>query len=428
MHYNKISVLIPTKDRRDYLFHTLKTCLNQEYSNLDIIVLDDGSTDGSIEMVQGLMVNETRLSAVNNVKNIGMMENFEAGLNRVTEGYVIILGGDDGMLPYSFAKINELINETDASLITWPGATFTYAGVKSDTSQVSISIETRDFSDSYKWVSSDEYLERQCKNLFYPGDIETPMIYVKGVASIEIIREVKDKSPNGRFYNCSTPDGYSGIVLAGHVSKFLFYLRPLSIYGNSPTSTGLAYTRNDEKSKKIAKQFFESVSKVKMHKLLGMENYSPLMSIMTADFLLTAKDINNSTYTVDIKNVIEKGLRELQFGTFSEANISREIKIIKRIAEQHGMEDFFHSRAHNLKRNYKYPFTGNGLGPKQIFIKSTNLGVQNVYDSSYYVFYLLNSLSSFGTRTVLQTIKNSLTYKFSALRKSRRLSTYVANS
>ena len=43
------------------------------------------------------------------------------------------------------------------------------------------------------------------------------MIYVKGIASMNVIKEIKLKSPNNKFYQCSTPDGYSGFVLAGHL-------------------------------------------------------------------------------------------------------------------------------------------------------------------------------------------------------------------
>ena len=46
------TVIIPTKDRAKYLFHTLRTCTIQDYDNLEIIVSDDGSTDNTREVVE----------------------------------------------------------------------------------------------------------------------------------------------------------------------------------------------------------------------------------------------------------------------------------------------------------------------------------------------------------------------------------------
>ncbi len=45
------TVIIPTKDRAEYLHHTLRTCSLQDYDNLEIIVSDDGSTDHTREVV-----------------------------------------------------------------------------------------------------------------------------------------------------------------------------------------------------------------------------------------------------------------------------------------------------------------------------------------------------------------------------------------
>ena len=44
------TVIIPTKDRAEYLHHTLRTCTMQSYDNLEVIVSDDGSTDNSEEI------------------------------------------------------------------------------------------------------------------------------------------------------------------------------------------------------------------------------------------------------------------------------------------------------------------------------------------------------------------------------------------
>ena len=50
--YPFFSVIIPQKDRAEYLIHTLKTCMLQDYPNFEIIAYDDCSTDDSVSVVK----------------------------------------------------------------------------------------------------------------------------------------------------------------------------------------------------------------------------------------------------------------------------------------------------------------------------------------------------------------------------------------
>lgn len=47
-----VSVIIPVFNVRPYLCEALDSVINQSYQNLDIIIIDDGSTDGSAEMIE----------------------------------------------------------------------------------------------------------------------------------------------------------------------------------------------------------------------------------------------------------------------------------------------------------------------------------------------------------------------------------------
>jgi len=58
------TVIIPTKDRAPYLYHTLRTCAMQEYENLEIIVSDDGSTDDTRAIVDEAARKDSRIRYV----------------------------------------------------------------------------------------------------------------------------------------------------------------------------------------------------------------------------------------------------------------------------------------------------------------------------------------------------------------------------
>ena len=52
MHEPKISVLIPLYNHKNYIADTINSVLNQTFQDFEIIVRDDGSTDGSAEFVE----------------------------------------------------------------------------------------------------------------------------------------------------------------------------------------------------------------------------------------------------------------------------------------------------------------------------------------------------------------------------------------
>ena len=414
-----INVIIPVKNRVDYIGPTLKTLSTQSYEKLRVIVTDDGSVDGTIEVVKSYAALDTRITLVENNRLPGMKENFEHGLDLVESGYVVALGSDDGFMPNGVRRLVDLIVSSEAQLITWEPPLYAYPGVQGVSGQITIPKSSRSH-----WVSSKGFLERQATDLNYLADPETPMFYVKGAVAVELIKRVRDGTIDGNFYQCPTPDGYSGIVLAGQVERFLFSGEPFTIYGLSAKSQGLAYLSNDESSKRQAESFFSSIANVPMCKELAFQPYSPLISLMTADYLFTSWKYNAISLEypkVSIERLIEKSLNELRHGLFGSDQVARELQIIFEIADFHSRKEFAVKLARKIKRRkQKAPISGNAISSKAIYLDSSALDVCNIYDAAHRVksiltlVQLLNPLFWFGA------IKNSLTYRLASLRNSSK--------
>ncbi len=410
------SVIIPTKDRAPYLAQTLRTCSLQDYDNLEIIVSDDGSSDQTKEIVMEAAEKDDRIIYITPGKNVGMRENFEFALNQVRPGYVLALGGDDGLLPYGIEGIRDEIFTTGKELVTWSAPIYSYGNSVTKRSQLVLHKKSRS-----KIVNSNTFLDRQSKNLNYISDPELPMFYVKGVASTDLIERVKGRSKNRLFYNCATPDGYSGIVLAGEVDSYAYSGTPFSIYGTSPSSEGLNYLRGDEESKKQSNNFFSNAINWPMHKDLASQPYSPLISLMTADYLLSAKTLKGwpGTYVqIDYKNLLIKGLKELSHGLYSPERIVRELKILDCIAEHHNLTNFFRDQVKKTKRYIKKnPYEGNGINLKSLFIDCDLLGVKNIYDAAYLAYNLILIREKIKPKDIFSGIKGSISYKLQNMKK-----------
>lgn len=406
-----INILIPVKNRAEYLIDTLKTCSLQQYNNLRIIVSDDGSTDDTHIVVRSAIKKDTRIEYFKHDECIGMRENFEFALNQVKEGYVLALGGDDGLLPNSITEIVAILEKTGTELLSWASLLYSFPGVIGNSSQI-----TMYHDKGLHKISSDFFLNRQVDHLYYLTDKYSPMFYIKGIASINLINKVKSRTVDGCFYSCATPDGFSGIVLAGEVEYYYYSGRPYTIAGMSSSSTGLAYQSNDENALKESENFFNTAINRPMHKLLASQPYSPLVTLMTVDYLLTCRDLNGwkgSFREIDFKDVLKKALNELSLGMYGETRIKREIMILVKIAKYHNLEKYFNDI---LDKANKYKscdlYVGSGISPKVFYIDVSSYGINNIYDASYVGLTLYNLYSSFSFLAVFNSLKRSFVYKF----------------
>lgn len=425
------TVIIPTKDRAQYLEQTLKTCTNQDYKNFEIIVSDDGSIDNSREIVEEAARKDSRVRLISPGCGVGMLDNFEYALNHVKPGFVIALGGDDGLMPNSITRMRDIILETSTELLTWPTSTYFYPKTKMENGQLILHLRKGKFTSGIKVINSRDFLERQSKNLFYISDIESPMIYVKSVVSTDLIQKVKNRSSDGRFYSCSTPDGYSGIVLAGEVEQYIFSGEPLSIHGVSPTSQGLGYLTKSEEAKKHSEDFFKKTTHKPMHSELGSQPYSPLISLMTADFLLTARDLpgwGGKFSPIDYKKLLSIAVTEIEDGLFPEDRVLRELNILFKIAEHHNLKDFFLNKIKKAKKNRRRPLEGNAISPRLLYLDAIEYKVYNIFEASYVANYIHQIIPKLSIKVFIKMFINSFKYRFLSFKKGEKLLNHFSNT
>lgn len=402
------TVIIPQKDRAEYIYHTLRTCMIQDYPNFEVIVSDDCSEDNSVDVIRKLAEQDHRIKFYAHKEHLGMRDNFEFALNQVRPGYVMALGGDDGLTPGCIWRMYEILKETGLQLLAWPPATFCYP---EKPGEKNIFYIRRRKKKKVRRIKSSDFLNKITQTFNYQID-ECPMFYMKGVASTDLVERVKSRTKDGSFYYCPTPDGFSGVVLAGEVDEYAYVEEPLSIAGASPKSQGQNYTRTDEKSRKEAEQFFNDNVRRTMHEQLASQQYSPLQTIMTADYLLTARDLPGwpgKCEPVSIENLLRVTFKKLESHSMPNDLLVRELKILREIARQHEMEPLFNELMHTTKRRVvKAEQIFGFVITNSIRFDGSEIGIFNLFDASLAVPFVYNFYNRVSWHNLWRLVKNEI--------------------
>lgn len=106
----KISVIIPTFNREKLIGNSIKSVLNQTLKNLEIIVIDDGSTDNTKKEVKKL--NDSRIHYVRLVKNTGGANARNVGIGLAKGEYISFQDSDDIFYPNKLEKqLKNIVNK-----------------------------------------------------------------------------------------------------------------------------------------------------------------------------------------------------------------------------------------------------------------------------------------------------------------------------
>ena len=94
MNKPRISIVVPVYNVEEYLEECIESIIKQSYPNIQIILVDDGSTDSSGLICDKYAQNDSRIEVIHQ-NNAGLVEARKAGLKRTIGEYVGFVDGDD---------------------------------------------------------------------------------------------------------------------------------------------------------------------------------------------------------------------------------------------------------------------------------------------------------------------------------------------
>jgi len=110
-----IAVIVPNRNDARHLPRSLRSVLEQTVGPDELIVVDDQSTDDSVQVIRDLIAGDERASLVVNPVNLGTNGALNEGLKRISSDYVVFLAANDFLLPGIFERAKEC-------LARWPDA------------------------------------------------------------------------------------------------------------------------------------------------------------------------------------------------------------------------------------------------------------------------------------------------------------------
>lgn len=378
------SIIIPTRNRHETLIHTIKTVLNQDFEDFELIISDNNSTEETF-----LAVNEfedLRLKYFNTKSSLSMIDSWEFALDKSSGKYVIFFGDDDGLVDGALIFLFKLLINGKQQVINW--ARVSYYWPDMTPAELSDHLSIPLFSENHgSYLDSQKIFDEIMHGRYYTI---LPMLY-NSVVSKEVINKIKEDT-DGVLFASKSPDVYSGFAIAHTVKQYLSLTIPLSINGASKYSNGIAsmFRANNNSINKEFNQLNE--------KIQGNRNrftIPPVRSIYYAvidSYLQYIDRFNDTVSLVDEKKIITLILSSLKVFNIEERQVmyeqitdyaNKSIELSTWFKAQYKLENIpISSIIPNISHNHI--FSNNTLE-----IEPQSFGIKNVFDASLFAGKIL---------------------------------------
>jgi len=105
----KVSVIMPVYNGQDYLSEAIESILGQTFTDFEFIIIDDGSTDKSLDIIK--TYTDSRIMLIRNETNLKLIASLNKGMKMANGKYIARMDADDISLPERLAKQVEFMDQ-----------------------------------------------------------------------------------------------------------------------------------------------------------------------------------------------------------------------------------------------------------------------------------------------------------------------------
>ena len=108
-----ISVITTSYNYENYIKETIDSVINQTYKNWEMIIVDDGSKDNSLEVINSYCMKDKRIHLFTHENNVnkGIIETIKLGIDKAGGEWLVLLESDDTIAPDYLDKKVKFIEE-----------------------------------------------------------------------------------------------------------------------------------------------------------------------------------------------------------------------------------------------------------------------------------------------------------------------------
>jgi len=192
----KISVIVPVYNVENYLIRCLDSIASQEIRPLEIILVDDGSTDSSGELCDDWknrmqQTDQELLVQVIHKKNEGLTAAWKEGCEKATGTYIGFVDSDDYILPDMYIKLFSKAEDTDAEIVC--------CGIR----HVYEDADHEEWDDEMQ-LDKDNYSEKEMLRDVYPAMINNGKFMGRGLQPNRVSKIVKRELVQKNMWLCDS--------------------------------------------------------------------------------------------------------------------------------------------------------------------------------------------------------------------------------
>ena len=241
----KFSILIPTRDRLELLRHAVESVRLQEYSDWEVVVSDNASSQDVAGYIASRADERLRYSRTD--KLIPVTDNWNLALERSTGDYIMMLGDDDALLPSCLARARRIAESWKLpDAIYTEALQFAYPRVIPDHPEAFIQTGYNEFfknGAAEPFALAPEVAERLVRQA-----MQFRIRYGFNMQHFIISRRlVETLRPKGPFFQSPYPDYYAANAILLAARSVVANPRPLVLIGISPKSFGFYYHNRRER-------------------------------------------------------------------------------------------------------------------------------------------------------------------------------------
>ena len=226
----RFSVVIPTRERPDTLRCALATCLNQAFDDYEIVVCDNGTSDRTREVVADVASRHVR--HIRAPRSLAMSDNWELGVSEARGDFILLLGDDDGLMPFALAELDRLLDRLRTQVVRWEASFYSWPDINMAGAANYLRLPLRRTLTMLDARSTIAAVLR-----FELPYVKLPMLYT-AVVHRRLIDRVR--LAVGRVFPNRYPDVFSGFALGYLAERYPSISVPMHIAGSSGSSFGIA--------------------------------------------------------------------------------------------------------------------------------------------------------------------------------------------